>query len=120
MSTEMYYNTISFLTYYINMDILQRIDKLRIEKGWSMYKLAEESNLPTSTIINMFSRKSLPSIQTLMLICDGLKISVSKFFAETKEDKLETLDNELLESFHLLKDNEKEAVILFIKKITER
>ena len=120
MSTDLYYKIISIWLYYINMDILQKIDKLRIDKGWSMYKLAEESNLPSSTIINMFSRKSLPSIQTLMSICSGLNISVSKFFAETEEDVLSGLDAELLTYFHLLKDYEKKALILFVEKLSKR
>lgn len=47
------------------MDILDRITELREERGWSVYKLAEESGLTQSTLANMFSRKTMPSIATL-------------------------------------------------------
>lgn len=83
------------------MDILERIDKLRIEKGWSLYKLAEESMLTQSTLSNMFIRKTLPSISTLMSICNGLNISMAEFFSEG--DKSPTAEeNILLENYRKL------------------
>lgn len=35
------------------MDILEKIDKLRIVKGWTLYKLAEESEITQLTLSNM-------------------------------------------------------------------
>ena len=58
----------------------QKIDKLRIEKGWTLYKLAEESEITQSTLSNMFIRKTQPSIATLTNICNGLNISLSEFY----------------------------------------
>ena len=46
------------------MDVLKKINALRIDRGWSVYKLAVEADLPQSTIINMFNRETLPSIVT--------------------------------------------------------
>lgn len=62
------------------MDVLKRIEELRNERGWSIYKLAEESGLTQSTIANMFSRKTMPSISTLTQLCEAFNISLSQFF----------------------------------------
>ena len=62
------------------MEILQRINDLRIQRGWSIYKLAEESGITQSTLANMFARKTMPSISTLKMLCDAFGISLSEFF----------------------------------------
>lgn len=65
------------------MDVIKRIDDLRKQRGWSVYKLAEESTLTQSTISNMFTRGTVPTIYTLQQICDAFGITLSEFFAET-------------------------------------
>ncbi len=71
------------------MNVLEKINHLRKEKGWSVYKLAEESGLTQSTLSNMFARKSNPSISTLSQICEGLKISMKDFFDEEASSSFE-------------------------------
>ena len=66
------------------MDTLKKIDDLRKQKGWSMYKLSMEAGLAVSTITNMFARKALPSITTLSAICDAFGLTLSQFFADKK------------------------------------
>ena len=68
------------------MDILKRIDDLRKERGWSMYRLADEAGITQSTIANMFSRKTLPSISTLQEICQAFNISLSEFFGDSNNE----------------------------------
>lgn len=72
------------------MDILERINELRTLRGWSIYKLAEEAGITQSTLSNMFSRKTLPSISTLNQLCDAFQISLSEFFNENSELDEET------------------------------
>lgn len=64
------------------MDVLKKINRLRLERKWSVYRLANEAGLAQSTIINMFNRETLPSITTLESICNAFRISLSEFFAE--------------------------------------
>ena len=60
------------------MDILKKINQLRINRNWSVYRL------PQSTITNMFNRETLPSIVTLQSICNAFGITLSEFFEEEK------------------------------------
>jgi len=69
------------------MNVLKRINELRIDRGWSIYRLAIEAELPQSTIINMFNRETLPSITTLESICRAFGITLSEFFDTENESK---------------------------------
>ena len=68
------------------MEILERINNLKNERGWSIYKLAEESGITQSTLANMFSRKTMPSISTLKQLCDAFGISLAQFFDYESKD----------------------------------
>lgn len=99
------------------MDILDRITQLREERGWSVYKLAEESGLTQSTLANMFSRKTMPSISTLQLICSAFHITLSEFFIDNKEVSNEEL--ELLGLYRRLNRHNKKLALEILKTIDE-
>lgn len=97
------------------MDILGKIDKLRLKKNWSFYKLAEQSSLPVSTINNMYVRKSLPSLSTLIAICNGLGISLSQFFASDENDIINEQEKDLIEHFRNLSSQNKLTALKIVK-----
>lgn len=92
------------------MDILEKIDKLRVERGWSINKLAEEAVITQSTLSNMFSRRTMPSITTLTSICKGLDITLSEFFAENDSEQKTQDEIRLLKSYRTLSDKNKKAI----------
>lgn len=91
------------------MDVLERINELRKNRGWSIYKLAEESGITQSTLANMFIRKSNPSIPTLIQLCESFGITLSQFF---DDKELEYSDDELMLLSNYKKLNEKEKHII--------
>ena len=58
------------------MDAKQRIRELMAQRQWSEYRLAIASGLSQSTIANIFSRNTTPSITTLESICSAFGISL--------------------------------------------
>ena len=66
------------------MDTNLKLEKLLQEKGWTKYRLAKESRLSESTIINMFARNTVPTIASLEVICKAFKITMSQFLQTTK------------------------------------
>ncbi|MEG9430211.1 MAG: helix-turn-helix transcriptional regulator, partial [Christensenellaceae bacterium] len=67
------------------IDVLERILELKNERGWSLYKLADEAMLTQSTLSNMFTRKTMPSLYTLNQICEAFGITMSEFFNDGVE-----------------------------------
>ena len=102
------------------MDVLERIEQLRKEKGWTYYRLSYEAGLTQSTLTNMTARNTLPSVSTLMKICEALGISMSEFFSEPDQATPRSGgEKELIENFRKLSDKDKRAVIALCKNLSE-
>ena len=101
------------------MDILEKINKLRKDRGWSIYKLADEALITQSTLANMFTRQSTPSIQTLQQICNAFNMTLSEFFNEEENFELKTEEKAVLNKYKKLQPNDQKIILdlldLFIK-----
>ena len=102
-NADVYYNA--------RMNVLEKIKKLQAERKWSTYKLASESGVTQSTLSNMFTRGTCPTIETLELICKAFRITLSQFFeGEGDKPHVSREESELINKFRALSDKEKEAV----------
>ena len=61
-----------------------KLDDLMKERGWSDYRLAQNSKLSSSTIANIRSRNTVPSVVTLESICNAFGITLAQFFADNQ------------------------------------
>ena len=52
--------------------ILVKLRKYLTDYNWSIYKLAKESDIPYSSLNNIFIRNTMPTVSTLMKLCNGL------------------------------------------------
>lgn len=102
-----------FIKEAIRIDVLKRINELKDERNWTNYKLAIKSNLPQTTVSNLFNRGYEPTISTLESICNGFGITMSEFFNE--DFNVDTLEKELLEEISKLTIEEKSALYKFLK-----
>ena len=103
------------------MNVLDKIKKMQTERGWSTYKLAYESGLTQSTLSNMFTRGTCPTIETLEMICAAFGISLSEFFEEDDKKIHASKDEvELLNKYRVLTDKEKEAVNSMINALYKK
>lgn len=100
------------------MNVIEKIDNLRKERGWSYYKLSTTSELTPSTITNMLLRKTQPSLKTLTAICKAFGITLSEFFDENNGSTNYTIEEKnLIGKYRNLNPKEKEAVMTFIEKL---
>lgn len=93
------------------MEILERIEALRKEKGWSINYLAMESGLTQSTLNNLYSRKTEPKISTLRAICGAFGITLADFFKEEEKD------DELIRRVKRLSKENKQALLQIVKNL---
>ena len=95
--------------------IIKRIEELCEKKHMSRYRLAQSS---ISTLLN---RKSVPTIQTLEKICNGLGITLSQFFAEDEKVLDLTKDQkELLKDWNSMDSRQQELVKAYIQGIVRK
>lgn len=101
------------------MNILQKIDELRKERGWSINNLAMEAMLTQSTLNNLYNRGNEPKISTLTAICNAFGITLAEFFNEEispiNED--ENLSKQLDAKIKRLNVSQKYALLQFLKTI---
>ena len=91
------------------MEVLEKIEKLRKEKGWSINYLAMESGLTQSTLNNLYTRKTEPKISTLRAICGAFGITLSEFFKEEENE------DELIRRVKTLSQKNKTALLQILK-----
>ena len=99
------------------MDVLKRIEQLRSDRGWSNYKLAQVAGVSQTTLRNMFTRNTQPSIATLESICAGFGITLPQFFASDNEPVILDDDQKnMLETWAGLTEAQKKALLTLIRK----
>ena len=99
------------------MDVIQRIDDIMKERGWSYYKLSIESWLSSSTITNIYRRNTVPSITTLEAICNAFGITLSQFFAEEEDFvQLSPEQKEMFDNWLCLSESQEKIVAEIIEE----
>lgn len=93
------------------MEVLEKIEKLRKEKGWSINYLAMESGLTQSTLNNLYLRNTEPKISTLRAICRAFNITLSEFFKEEENE------DELIRRVKTLSPENKTALLQILKSL---
>lgn len=97
------------------MDTKARLRELMEERGWSEYRLAQESNLALSTVANIFNRDTVPSIGTLQALCSGFGITLSQFFAGNGPASLTEEQTKLLTAWNELSDEKRAALLQLMR-----
>ena len=95
------------------MEVLERIDELRKQRGWSVNNLAMEAMLTQSTLNNLYVRRAEPKLSTLRAICAAFGISLAEFFRYEERPDDET--GELLRRVETLSPEQKRALLLFLR-----
>lgn len=65
--------------------IVEKIKKLRREKGYSVHKLSNLSHVAYTTCSRIEKTNADMNVQTLQKICNALEISMKDFFDESEE-----------------------------------
>lgn len=101
------------------MDCSEIVEKLiRIKKRykWTNYKIAQESDLPASTVANIFNQKTTPQMDTFIALCRGFGISLSEFFGtEEKYKCLNNTEREIISLWEELDDEQRKCIKSTVK-----
>ena len=97
------------------MEIVSKIDRMRVKKGWSFYKLAQESGLTQQTFTKWISGKATPTLPALEQICQAFDISLASLFAENEMVEITEDTKYIFENWNYLSNKEKESIRLIIE-----
>ncbi len=102
------------------MDIRQKIEQLRKEKGWTVYRLAQKAGVTPSTIYSWYNKNDhMPSRDSIEGICAAFGISEAVFFTDIETDNLTEKELQLLELFRQVPEKKKDAVLTVVQSFVE-
>ena len=103
-----------------DFDVIGRINELCKTHSWSYYRLAKESGIPYSTLNTMLHKTYVPTVPSLMKICDGFGITLAELFNEDTEVSILTeKERELVENFRTLPDHKAESLLNLSRILNE-
>lgn len=92
-----------------------KIDRLRNDRGWSVYKLSQESGVPEQSISKWFYSGAMITIPLLEQICEAFGITLADFFAESSLIELTPEKKTLYDEWCSLTKTEQAAIKTIIK-----
>ena len=98
---------------WTSVTIYNRILVLCEERGWTLTRLAELAAMNTSTLYTYRYRDSMPTIETLVEMCEVFEITLAEFFM------LEDKNEELIRILNGLSDSSKELLMEVAKRMKE-
>lgn len=102
------------------MNLFKKVDEMRIKRGWSFYKLSQESGLTQQTFTKWMEGKTTPTLPALQAVCNAFGITLANFFAEGNLIEV-TPDTKLIfDNWHHLTLEEKSSIISIIDNYIKR
>ncbi|MEW6624388.1 MAG: helix-turn-helix transcriptional regulator [Bacillota bacterium] len=96
------------------MNVAKHLQKLRKDKGYSVYKLAKLSDISSTYLHEIERGEKQPTVEKIIQICNGLGITLSDFFAE-EEPELNPELKKLLQEAKELSPHQLKAIINTVK-----
>lgn len=103
----------------LSMDYFRKIDELRIMRGWSFYKLSQESGLAQQTF-TQWMNGTVPTLKALQAVCDAFDITLAQFFAEGEQVVTSVKEKELLTNWKYLSKEEKSSILAVMKNYNRK
>jgi len=103
----------------VRMNLQEKIHELMEKRGWSMYRLANESGVSWSTIRNMFQRGTDPTVYTLEALCRGLDISMAELLLGPDYPELDDSTKELINNWNALDEHDRKLIIELTKSLNK-
>ncbi len=102
------------------MNVIEKLNKLRLERNMSVYRLAELSGINQSTLANTFSRGTVPSVKHLELLCETLGVTLAQFFTEDEKPmSLSQQEIKLINNYRRLPESIKNSLANIINSIPD-
>lgn len=102
------------------MTVQERILELLKKKGWTKYKLAQETGLYQTTVYGWFNDKGYtPDRKSIELICAAMNISINEFYSGIDEGELNSEQTLLLQLFEQAPESKRQLVFDLLRTLAD-
>ena len=102
-----------------SMELYEKSEKIRIQKGISVAKLNKAAGISHSTLSSWKTRQTMPKIESLDSICFALEIPLAELLFDVSSGKLTGEEIELLSQWKQLNKEQRTAVMSTIKAMAK-
>ena len=104
-----------------DFDVMGRIKELCKARSWSYYRLAKESGIPYSSLSTMLHKTYVPTVPSLMKICDGFGITLAQFFTvESEAAQLTKKERDCLDQWRRLDGQSQTLAMAYMEGLEAR
>ncbi len=100
--------------------VQQRITELRIKRNISEYQLSYDIGHSKNYVHNIVTGYSQPSVKELLYLIEVLGVSPRDFFDEQEEFRNPLLSKRIMDGIKNLSDEDLEAVLLMVQRLSEK
>ena len=102
------------------MTVQERILELLEKRGWTKYKLAQETGLYQTTVYDWFNDKGFtPDRKSIELICAAMNSSLTEFYSGIDEGELNGEQTYLLQLFAKVPESKKQLVFDLLRSLSD-
>lgn len=102
------------------MTVQDRILELMEKKGWTKYKLAQETGLYQTTVYDWFNDKGYsPDRKSIELICAAMNISIIEFYSGIDAGELSGEQTLLLQLFKQVPESKRQLVFDLLRTLAD-
>ena len=102
------------------MTVQERIIELLKKKGWTKYRLAQETGLYQTTVYDWFNDKGYtPDRKSIELICAAMNISLPEFYSGIDEGELDGEQMLVLQLFAKVPSGKKQLVFDLLRSLAD-
>jgi len=102
----------------------KRVATIRKQKGLTQEKLAEKADISNNYLSHIETSRSIPSIETLISICDALEITPNRLLLGTSDQQNAYLVSDITDKLNQCTEYEKRIIFnlisLMIKERTKK
>ncbi|MCI8487201.1 helix-turn-helix domain-containing protein [Pumilibacter intestinalis] len=98
----------------------ERIDMLRIERGWTINKLAEEIGISNKAVYSWYQKNgNNPSAKSIAKACEAFKMSMTEFYSGVDAGDKSQNEILLIDTFRKVPLDEQDKVLQIVKIFTK-
>lgn len=102
------------------IDILKRIEELRLERSWTEYELSKKAGIPQSTISTWYRKRQSPTLHSLEKLSNAFGITLSVLLAEENNFvELSLQEREALRFFQRLTLEQRTLFLNFLDSLSK-
>lgn len=102
------------------INVLERIEQMRLDRNWTEYELSKRADLPQTTINTWYRKQQVPTLHSLEKLSEAFGITLSQLLADNNDPmEISEMDREMLRLFNCLRPDQQKFLMKFLKSLTE-